>query len=181
MLVVLSGSSGVGKNTIIQALLKKYNDFGTYVTCTTRNKRDGEVDGINYHFLTDKEFNDKISSGDILEHEDIHEHRYGTSKQEILNSLNKYKVVIKDVGVEGAFNLKNKLKDIKVVTIFLTNTKEVLKQRLIGRNEKDIELRLQRYDYEQSFIKDYDYCLINNEIDETVENLKKIIDENLEK
>jgi guanylate kinase len=95
--------------------------------------------------------------------------------------LNKYKVVIKDVGVEGAFNLKNKLKDIKVVTIFLTNTKEVLKQRLIGRNEKDIELRLQRYDYEQSFIKDYDYCLINNEIDETVENLKKIIDENLEK
>lgn len=178
-LVIIAGSSGAGKNTVMEELFQKDNKFKKFVTYTTRDKRPGEIEDVNYHYVTVEEFKNKLDNNEILEYEIIHDNMYGSSLPELLDLIkNQGYIVINDFGVEGTKNIKEKLKGkIDVVTIYLNVPKDELKKRLVGRGDKadSIKRRMERYDYELSFSKDYDYVINNINLDETVDRIYRII------
>lgn len=180
MLIILSGSSGVGKNTIMEELIKRVDNLVTFCSYTTREMRPGESQENPYVFVDKETFLEMAEAGEFYEYEEFHGGKhYGTSKKIIQENLEKGKILIKDVDVKGTMNLVKALADVtKVITIFLTVDKDTLKQRLIDRNEKDIELRLSRYDLEQEFEKEYDYVIQNIEKEDTLKKIIKIIEDN---
>ncbi len=180
MLIIMSGSAGVGKNTIINELLKEYNNLTLMTTVSTRAMRPGEEQGRPYYFVSLDEFNAMVERGEMLETCPIHGNMYGSSRKILEEKEKEGKVLIKDIDVEGTLNLKKILPDI--VTIYLKpKSIEVLRERLIGRGEKDIDLRLKRYEYEEEMSKHYDYVLINDKMEDTLEVLRKILKEETEK
>ena len=147
MLVLLSGVSGAGKDTIKNELLKRMDNVITMPSYTDRLPRPGEVDGVIYNFVTTEEFEQKIRDGEFYEYSVHHEHYYGTSKKILNENIMAGKIIVKDVEVNGTENLVKLLKnDIKIVTIFLRVPKDELRRRLENRIEKasikEIELRL---------------------------------------
>lgn len=188
MLVILSGVSGAGKDTIKKELLKRMDNVDTLPSFTSREMRPDEQEGVQYHFISKEEFEKKIKSGDFYEYDLHHGNYYGTSRELMNDKIRKGKVIVKDIEVNGTENLLKLLKDdTKIVTIFLKVGKEELKRRLIERGDKiqDIELRLSRLEYEESKIQLYDYVLKNDDFEKTVqvimtiiENEKRLEDEN---
>lgn len=175
MLIIMSGSAGVGKNTIINRLLEEYNNLELMPTVSTRKMREGERQGFPYIFVSEEEFKAMLERGEMLEYCPIHGNLYGTSRKVLEEKTRDGKVLIKDIDVEGTLKLRELLGD--VVAVYLKpKSKEQLRERLIGRGEKDIELRLRRYEYEEEMSKNYDYVLINNEIEETLESLREILE-----
>ncbi len=182
MLLIISGSSGVGKNTIIEELKRRYPEFKHFASYTTRGMRDGEVEGVNYYYVDRDEFMDRVERGDICEYEQAHGNFYGCSLDAIRRNHRDDAVLIKDLGVEGAVNVKKLLKDeMPVFTIFLTVDKEELRRRLEGRGEKQIDLRLSRYDYEQKFTPFYDMVINNDDMEKTISTIVEAIGKNKEK
>lgn len=180
MLIIMSGSAGVGKNTIINELLKEYNNLTLMTTVSTRAMRPGEEQGRPYYFVSLEEFNAMVERGEMLETCPIHGNMYGSSRKILEEKEKEGKVLIKDIDVEGTLNLKKILPD--VVAIYLKPLSvEVLRERLIGRGEKDIDLRLKRYEYEEEMSKHYDYVLVNDKMEDTLEVLRKILKEETEK
>lgn len=177
MLVIFSGGSGVGKNTVIAELIKT-GDFLLMPTYTTRDKRPLECEGNPYCFLTDDEFKQKISENELYEYENVHGHYYGTSKLLLKNSLALGKILLKDIDVLGTQNLVKSIgQDVKIVTLFLkVESKDVLKERLIERKETEIEKRLSRYEMEMSYCDKYDYIITNNDLKETTNIVLTIVD-----
>lgn len=180
MLVLLSGVSGSGKDTIKAELIKRMDNVVTIPSYTDRLPRDGE-EGV-YHYITTKEFEEKIKEGEFYEYSLHHEHYYGTSKKILEGNIASGKIVVKDIDVNGTENLLKLLKDdIKIVTIFLRVPKEELRKRLENREEKkdikSIEIRLNRFDYEESKISLYDYVLKNDDLEKTVQIIMTIISE----
>ena len=145
---------------------------------TTRDPREGDIPGKTYIFLSKEEFETKIKNDEIYEYDMHHNNYYGTSKK-ILNEESKNGVIIKDIDVNGTEILKNTLKDIKIVTIFLRVPKEELRKRLENRidkpSEQEIILRLNRFDYEESKIDFYDYVLKNDNLEKTLSIIEEII------
>lgn len=176
MLVIFSGGSGVGKNTVIERLLA-LNDFALMPTCTTRKRREGESEGHPYRFLTEEEFLALLSQGEFYEHQLVHDHYYGTSRSLLRESMKTGKILLKDIDVLGTKNLLQTVgKDIRIVTFFLkVDSVEELRRRLEGRGEREIDLRLNRYSLEQQYEIDYDYVVTNNDLEETIENVKTAI------
>ena len=180
MLIIMSGSAGVGKNTIINELLAEYNNLTLMTTVSTRAMRPGEEQGRPYYFVTLDEFNAMVERGEMLETCPIHGNMYGSSRKILEEKTAEGKVLIKDIDVEGTLNLKKLLPD--VVAIYLKPpSKEVLRERLIGRGEKDIDLRLKRYEYEEEMSVNYDYVLINDKMEDTIAELRKILAKEAEK
>ncbi len=180
MLIIMSGSAGVGKNTIINELLKEYNNLALMPTVTTRDMRPGERQGHPYIFVSEDEFQRMIDGGEMLEYCHIHKSIYGSSRKILEEKTAEGKVLIKDIDVEGTLNLKKLLDD--VVAIYLKpKNKEQLRERLIGRGEKDIELRLKRYEYEEEMSKHYDYVLVNDDMQDTLRVLREILKKETEK
>ena len=180
MLVLLSGVSGAGKDTIKKELLKRMDNLTTMPSYTDRLPRPGETDGEIYNFITTQEFEQKIKENEFYEYSVHHEHYYGTSKEVLNNKIKEGKIIVKDIDVNGTENLLKLLKDDqKVVTIFLRVPKEELRRRLKHRVEKasikEIELRLNRFDYEESKIGIYDYVLKNDDLEKTVQIIMTII------
>ena len=173
MLVILSGVAGAGKDTIKREIIKRMDNVKSIPAYTTRPQREGDIPGKTYVFLTKEEFEEKIRNNDIH-----HNHYYGTSKK-FLDEGARNGIVIKDIDVNGTEILKNTLKDIKIVTIFLRVPKEELKHRLENRIDKpsegEIILRLNRFDYEESKISLYDYVLKNNDLEKAVNIIEEII------
>ena len=185
MLVLLSGVSGAGKDTIKQELLKRMNNITTMPSYTDRSPRPGEQDGVVYNFVTTEEFEKKIKENEFYEYSVHHEHYYGTSKKILNDNIKKGKIIVKDIEVNGTENLIKLLKDdIKIVTIFLRVPKEELRRRLENRIEKaslkEIELRLNRFDYEESKIGMYDYVIKNDDLEKTVQIIMTIIENEYE-
>ncbi len=180
MLIIMSGSAGVGKNTIINRLLAEYDNLALMPTVSTRAMRPGEEQGRPYIFVSKDEFDMMLERGEMLEYCPIHGNLYGSSRKVLSELESSGKVLIKDIDVEGTLKLKELLSD--VVAIYLKpKDKEQLRERLIGRGEKDIELRLRRYEYEEEMSKNYDYVLINDDIEITLEKLRKILSDETEK
>ena len=180
MLVLLSGVSGAGKDTIKKELLKSMDNVTTMPSYTDRLPRPGEIDGEVYNFVTTEEFEQKINEGEFYEYSVHHEHYYGTSKKVLNEKIKDGKIIVKDIEVNGTENLLKLLKnDIKIVTIFLRVPKDELRRRLEHRVEKasikEIELRLNRFDYEESKIGIYDYVIKNDDLEKTVQIIMTII------
>lgn len=177
MLVIFSGGSGVGKNTVIAELIKT-GDFLLMPTYTTRAKRPLECEGNPYCFLTEEEFKQKISENELYEYENVHGNYYGTSKLLLKKSMALGKILLKDIDVLGTQNLVKSIgKDVKIITLFLkVKSKDVLKERLIERKETEIEKRLSRYEMEMSYCDKYDYIITNNDLVETKNIVLKIVD-----
>ena len=181
MLILLSGVSGAGKDTIKNELIKRLNNVTSIPSYTDRTPRDGEENGKIYHFITTEEFEQKIKEDEFYEFSVHHEHYYGTSKKVLNDMIKSGKIIVKDMDVNGTENLLKLLKDeIKIITIFLRVPKEELRRRLENRsdkvNYKEIELRLNRFDYEESKIGLYDYVLKNDDLEKTVRIIMTIIE-----
>lgn len=179
MLVILSGVSGAGKDTIKKELMKRMNNVITLPSFTSRQIRQGETEGVQYHFISKEEFEEKIRKGDFYEYDVHHGNYYGTSRELMNEKLSQGKIIVKDIEVNGTENLLKLLKnDTRIVTIFLKVEKEELKRRLIerGDNIQDIEVRLGRLDYEESKINLYDYVLKNDEFEKIVQIIMTIIE-----
>ena len=181
MLVLLSGVSGAGKDTIKKELIKRMENVESLPSYTTRPKRPGDVSGKTYNFVTTEEFEQMIENKELYEYNIHHEHYYGTSRKLMNEKIAIGKIIVKDIDVNGVENLINLLKkDTKVITIFLRVPKEILMKRLENRIDKpslkEIRLRLNRFDYEESKIGLYDYVLKNNDLEKTVQIIMTIIE-----
>lgn len=177
MLLLLAGSSGSGKNTLINFLTKERQDVEFLVSHTTREMREGEADGKTYHFVSVNEFERAIKNNEMLEYDVTHKGYYGISKRTITDTLNEGKVVVKDISVLGVINCKKQLSHrVLINSIFLTESKKVLKERLIKRGEKNYKLRLKIYHKEQSQMGVCDYIIRNTQLNNSISIVEAIID-----
>lgn len=175
LVLFVSGSSGVGKNTLIHGLLAKegYKFISSY---TTRAPRESDAPN-QYQYISVAEFEAKIKSNEILEYDIFNEHYYGTSRKMFIDGLNEANVVLKDITVLGHKNIVEKMGDeVNLLSVFLTEDKKVLKQRLIDRGEKPekIKARLSLYKKEQAQIVEYDYLIKNTVYLKSLEKMEKL-------
>lgn len=182
MLVILSGVAGAGKDTIKRELIKRMNGITTIPSYTDREPRQGDRPaGEQYIYVSKDEFEEMVKNDELYEYSVHHNHYYGTSKKLLNEKIASGDIIVKDIDVNGTEDLVKIFKDdIKIITIFLKVPKEVLKQRLENREDKpdpkEIKLRLNRFDYEQSKIHNYDYVIKNNNLEKTVQIIMAIIE-----
>ena len=177
ILMAISGPSGVGKGTLVKALLARRKDLIESVSCTTRAPRKGERDGREYFFLKREEFLSRIEKGYFLEYDEHFGNFYGTPKSFVKEAL-KEKSVILEIDVVGALNAKKAFPECVLVMI-VPPSEEELKRRLKGRNsetDEEIERRLSRMEYEFSKKDEYDYIVVNDALDGAESKLEEIID-----
>lgn len=177
ILVVVSGFSGAGKGTVMKRLLEKYKDYALSVSATTRNPREGEVDGREYFFRTKEEFEKLIEEDALIEYAQYVGNYYGTPRSYVEEQLSQGKNVILEIEIQGAMKVKEKIPE--ALLVFVTPpTVEELKNRLVGRGtetEDVIADRLARAAEEAEGMGEYDYILVNDDLEECVENLHQII------
>lgn len=175
LVLLISGTSGAGKNTIIQGMLNQdgYKFISSY---TTRERRD--VDTPNqYQYITVQEFEEKIKSNEIFEYDMFNNNYYGTSRKLFSDGLKDADVVMKDISVMGFKNIEEELgNELNITAVFLTQTKKELRQRLIGRGEspEKIKNRLKLYKKEQAQIPNYNYVIFNDVYLDTLDKVTKI-------
>ena len=178
MLVILSGVAGAGKNTIQKELIKRMENVIAIPSYTDREVRPGDVPGETYNFVSTEEFERMIKDGELYEYDVHHNHYYGTSRKILNEKIKEGKIIVKDIDVNGTQHLIELLKqDTKVVTIFLRVPKDELQKRLESRidkpSPKEIQLRLNRFDFEESKIGIYDYVIKNNDFYNTKNNRRR--------
>lgn len=183
MLVILSGVAGAGKDTIKREVIKRLEFVDTFPTVTSRPIRKGDIPGITYIFVTKEQFEEMIKNDELYEYDLHHNNYYGVAKKPLQNKLNTGKVVIRDVDVNGTETLVKKLgNEMKIITIFLHVPKEELRRRLERRidnpSQEEIELRLSRFEYEESKKNSYDYIIENINQEETINKVIEIIKKN---
>lgn len=181
MLVILAGVAGAGKDTIARALIQRMENVISIPSFTSRNPRADDIEGVTYNFVSKEEFERMIEAGELYEYDVHHENYYGTSKKLLNERIAQGKIIVKDIDVNGTEALVDLLKeDTKVVTIFLRVPKEELERRLNNRidhlSPKEIQLRLNRFDYEESKIGIYDYVLKNDDLEKTLAIIQTIIE-----
>lgn len=180
MLVLLSGVSGAGKDTIKKELIARMDNVESLPSFTDRAPRENDIPGKTYNFVSTEEFEAMIARGELYEYSAHHNHYYGTSRKLLNEKMQNGKIIVKDIEVNGVESLVKLLgNDTKIVTIFLKVPKEELRRRLESRidkpSPKDIELRLNRLQYEESKIGIYDYVIKNNNLEKTVNIIMEII------
>lgn len=176
-LLVVSGSSGVGKSTVIAQVLKERPDLYFSVSFTTRAPREGEVHGVNYYFVTREDFEARIARGEFLEYAEYVGNYYGTSMEVIREKLDKGVDVLLDIEVQGAAKVREKLPD--AVTLFLIPPSfEELSRRLHARgtdSEEKIARRLETARREAKEIVHYDYVVVNDTVDHAAQEVLAIL------
>lgn len=177
VLVVVSGFSGAGKGTIMKKLMAEYENYALSVSATTRNPRPGEVDGQDYFFRTKEEFEEMIQKDQLIEYAQYVENYYGTPRTYVEEQLSLGKDVILEIEIQGARKVKEKFPE--AVLVFVTApSMEILKDRLVGRGTETNEVirqRLERAAQEAEGVEEYDYLLVNDELDLAVKRLHGII------
>ncbi|WP_169754787.1 guanylate kinase [Campylobacter curvus] len=177
-ILVVSGPSGSGKSTLLNRLLKEERDLCFSISSTTRAIRDGEKEGVDYYFISEDEFKKGIENGEFLEWAQVHKNFYGTSLKPVLSALNDGKIVIFDIDVQGFHIALEKFRSY-ITSIFITTTnKKELKRRLQNRgtdNAETIENRLMNAVGEMEHILEYDYFLINDDIEKSYRGLKSVV------
>ena len=177
IMVVLSSPSGAGKTTITKKIQQKFSSFKISVSHTTRKPRLNEIDGIDYNFIDEKTFKLKIKENFFYEYAKIFDNYYGTSKTAV-NKLIKTNDIIFDIDWQGNQQL-SKFNELNLLKIFITTrTKKALKDRLISRNQDDkleVEKRLKSYDLDVKHWDDYDYIVINENLENCFRHVERII------
>ena len=176
ILTVVSGFSGAGKGTLMKALLKKY-DYELSISATTRAPREGEQDGREYFFLTRDKFESMIEEGKLIEWAEYVGNYYGTPKEYVEQRLEEGKDVILEIEIQGALKVREIFPDALLLFVTPPNITE-LKDRLIGRGTESMETinkRLSRASEEAAFMKQYDYIVVNDQLDECVELMNQLI------
>lgn len=177
ILIVVSGFSGSGKGTLMKGLTSAYDNYALSISATTRNPRAGEVDGREYFFKTEEEFEKMIAKDALIEYAKYVNHYYGTPKDYVKEKLELGKDVILEIEIQGALKVKEKFPD--TLLLFVTPpSAEELKQRLIGRGTETrevIEARMQRAAEEADGMEKYDYYIVNDDLDNTLVEMHQII------
>ena len=176
-LFVVSAPAGCGKDTILNELFKKTDTAGYAVSATTRAPREGEVNGVHYHFLTRDEFEVKIKNGDVLEYTDYCGNYYGTLRKSVEDVLSSGKHAILKIEVEGAMNIKKQFPDAVLVFI-LPPSWEILEKRLRDRGtetEDKIIERTRQARAEVAFAKNYDYLIVNDDLNTAADDLLSVL------
>jgi guanylate kinase len=176
MLFVLSAPSGAGKTTVANFIIKNVEDIRRVITATTRPKRKGEVDGVDYIFLTLEEFEKGIREGMFLEYAKVYGNYYGTPKDQVLRNEEEGYDSLLVIDVQGAMTIKRNFPD-SVLVFLLPPSIEELRRRLLtrGYGHENLQERLRTAEWEISCAKYFDYIVVNEFLDETVETLKNII------
>lgn len=175
-ILLVSGTGGVGKNTLINGLLGR-NDAKFISSYTTRQRRDTD-NKDQYQYITKQEFESKIKSGEIFEYDMFNSEYYGTAKALFSNALKEKPVVIKDISILGVTNCKEAMQEEhSIISVFLTEDKKVIKQRLIDRGEKKerIKNRLALYNKEQAARFKFDFIIKNSNYNKSIAKLEAII------
>jgi len=178
IMVILSSPSGAGKTTISKKIQQKYQNFKISVSHTTRKPRSNEVEGIDYYFINENDFKNKIKNNEFYEYAKIFGNYYGTSKESVLNLLKNKNDVLFDIDWQGTQQL-SKFKELNLLKIFiLPPSKEELKTRLIQRNQDKpnvVEERLKAYDSDSAHKEDYDFVVINDNLENCFKEVENII------
>lgn len=176
-LVVISGFSGAGKGTLMKALVSKYDNYALSVSATTRSPREGELNGREYFFKTVPEFEQMIEEDALVEHAKYVGNYYGTPKDYVFSNMEAGKDVLLEIEIQGALKIKEKFPEAVLLFIAPPSAGE-LKKRLISRgteSQEVIDARLKRASEEAEGIEDYDFILINDEVNTCVEEMHSLI------
>ena len=178
-IVVITAPSGAGKSTIVKKLTQQRADLEFSISCTTRAKRDAEVNGKDYYFITVPEFQQRIQKGDFVEYEEVYPGQfYGSLKSEVDRIWSKRKIVIYDIDVKGAESIKKKYGNDAIVIFIAPPDKETLARRLTNRNteSKDsLKKRLKKAEEELSYQSKADKVVVNADFDVAFMNVKNVI------
>lgn len=174
--IIISGPSGVGKGTICDRLLKELNAWYS-VSMTTREMREGEVEGVNYYFITKEEFRKRIEAGKLLEYNIYNDNYYGTPKDKVLEKLDEGVNVFLEIDVNGAKNIKSIFPNALLIYIAPPSIEE-LRARLVSRGTEDLETienRLKIASEELKQISFYDHVVINDNLEDAITRVRNII------
>ena len=178
-MIILSSPSGAGKTTLVKLLSEK-NNFFISVSHTTRKPRLNETNGKDYFFVTNQEFERLINNDEFLEYAKVFNNLYGTTRTPVIQNLEKNLNVIFDIDWQGADQIKNKKLDYKLITFFiLPPSKKILLERLSNRDMKDkliAEERMKKFDRDVLHWINYDYVVINDNLDDCFNKIQKLID-----
>jgi len=166
-ILIISGPSGCGKSTLLKEVYKDINNYYFSISTTTRAPRVGEVNGVDYFFVSKEEFEEDIKNDDFLEYAKVHDNYYGTSLKPINKALEEGKLVIFDIDVQGHEIVRNKINALVTSVFITTPSLKVLEERLNSRNTDSseiIEKRIKNAKAEVEFFQDYDYLIINDDL-----------------
>lgn len=176
-ILIISGPSGCGKSTLLKEVYNNIDNYYFSISTTTRSPRDGERNGVDYYFVTKEEFEKDIEDGNFLEYAKVHDNYYGTSLKPIIESLNNGKLVIFDIDVQGHKIVRKKLHALITSVFITTPSLQVLKDRLYSRNSDDndvIEKRLKNAQIEIDSFLEYDYLIINDDLEKSTKEMLSI-------
>lgn len=176
-LFVISGSSGVGKGTVIEGFLKRNPDFCLSISYTTREKREGEIDGINYFFVSKEEFLRSVENDEFLEWAEFSGNYYGTKKSFVEKCLKENKDLILEIETQGALQINNKMPESVLIFVAPPSYQD-LELRLRNRKTESEEAISKRLDFVKLEIKNseiYDYKIVNDKLEDTIIELERII------
>lgn len=171
-ILVISGPSGAGKSSIIHKATPYLGEIHFSVSTTTRRKREGEVEGVDYHFVDKESFEKDIKEGNFLEYAKVHDNYYGTSIKPVLQALDEGKLVIFDIDVQGHGFVRNRLGDLTTSVFITPPTLQELKNRLKKRSldsDEVIKRRLENAVFEIESLNEYDFVIINDDLERSVE------------
>lgn len=177
VLLVMSGFSGAGKGTVVRGLLDTKEDYSLSISATTREPRNGEVDGESYHFITKEAFQNMIDSDQLLEWATYVNNFYGTPKEYVFEQLELGKNIILEIELQGAMKIRQQYPGAVMVFIVPPSIKE-LKDRLVGRGTETMDVilkRLKRAEEETAYIKDYDFIVENDQLEDCIETVHSIV------
>lgn len=177
ILLIISGFAGSGKGTICKELLRRYDNYAFSVSATTREPREGEVDGVDYFFISREKFQEMIENGEFLEYANYVTNSYGTPKKYVEKMLDEGKDVILEIECQGALSIKTIFPEAVLIFVMPPTVQEIY-NRLHKRDteqEDVIMKRMERGSEEVNVIERYDYLLINDDISQTVEELNGIV------
>lgn len=174
---VITGPSGVGKGTLIAKLLEAVPELELSVSATTRSPRPGEQDGLDYHFLTPEQFEEKVAAGEFLEHATYAGNRYGTLRSTVESCLEQGRSIVLEIEVLGAGQVRDAMPE--AVLIFIEPpSAEALRERLVGRatdSQEEIEKRLSRAEVELDAKDDFHFKVVNDDVQNSALRLEKLV------
>lgn len=176
-IIAISSPSGGGKTSVIKRILKDFPEIIFSISSTTRPKRSNEVDGVDYYFISEKEFEERIKKNEFIEWERFYDYYYGTLKSIVISNINLGRSVLFEVDVKGALSLKKIFSDSCLIFIDPPSFEELTKRlkRRKTESEKDLQKRIDRAKMELSYKDKFDYIFVNDDLEKAYKNVKSLI------